>query len=190
MIDPFDITNYNRNKYELQEFLIFSICVAGKTAKQISIALDEFLKPCKKLRMKPFDLIRKYIEDNILLEKIKESSLGKHFLLLKGLYQIVNADLDLEKCKPEDLEKIHGIGQKTSRFFILHTRPAQNIAVLDTHILRYIREVLGYKKVPKSTPSSQRLYQELEKIFIQDAREKRKTVAQWDLEIWKMYARA
>ena len=32
MVNPYDITNYNRTQNELQEFLLFTIVVAGKTA--------------------------------------------------------------------------------------------------------------------------------------------------------------
>ena len=32
MIDPYKITNYNRTESQLQEFLLFCILVAGKTA--------------------------------------------------------------------------------------------------------------------------------------------------------------
>jgi hypothetical protein len=43
LIDPYKITNYKRSKNELEEFLLFCIVVAGKTAYIQSQKLDEFL---------------------------------------------------------------------------------------------------------------------------------------------------
>lgn len=43
MIDPFNVTNYNRTQAQLQEWLLFSIFVAGKKATTQAAALDRFL---------------------------------------------------------------------------------------------------------------------------------------------------
>jgi thermostable 8-oxoguanine DNA glycosylase len=189
MIDPYNITDYNRNKYEDEEFILFCVCVAGKTAKQISSALEDFLKPCKDKNISPFGLIREYNKKDILLLKIKASRLGKHNLLLKAFSQLSESNYNLKKCSIEDLEKICGIGPKSARFFILHSRPSQNIAVLDVHILSHLREN-GYPKMPKQTPQSSRMYMEIEKIFISEARKNRMSVADYDLMIWKSRARS
>jgi hypothetical protein len=42
-IDPFNITDFNRNHVELKEFLLFCICVAGKKATIISEKINHFL---------------------------------------------------------------------------------------------------------------------------------------------------
>jgi len=44
MINPTTITNYNRTQSELEEFLMFSIMVAGKSAKQTAQKLNQFLR--------------------------------------------------------------------------------------------------------------------------------------------------
>jgi len=44
MINPFDVTNFNRNDEELQEFLIFCLFVAGKNALQTAGKVDSFVK--------------------------------------------------------------------------------------------------------------------------------------------------
>jgi hypothetical protein len=48
MITPTTITNYNRTEEELEEFLLFSILVAGKGAEQQAKKLDAFLAFIKK----------------------------------------------------------------------------------------------------------------------------------------------
>ena len=53
LIDPYKITNYKRSKNELEEFLLFCIVVAGKTAYIQSQKLDEFLTSINKRLMMP-----------------------------------------------------------------------------------------------------------------------------------------
>jgi thermostable 8-oxoguanine DNA glycosylase len=83
----------------------------------------------------------------------------------------------------EELEKIPGLGLKTSRFFLLHSRKDQQVAVLDTHILRWMRS-RGWK-APKATPPLKK-YKELEVAFLMECVWSGMTPATLDLFIWKM----
>jgi endonuclease III len=85
----------------------------------------------------------------------------------------------------EELESVYGVGSKTARFFVLHSRPDANVACLDTHILKWLNEK-GYN-VPKSTPSKKK-YSEIEKLFLQEAIIHQMTPADLHLTIWKSYA--
>jgi len=93
-------------------------------------------------------------------------------------------DLNLRTCTLEDLLKIHGVGNKTARFFLLHTRAGCEYAVLDTHILKWMRN--RGEDVPKSTPTNSKVYRELEKRFRYLSRlaHPSLTDAQIDLLIW------
>jgi hypothetical protein len=53
MIDPYNITNYNRTEGELQKFLLFCIVVAGKTAYIQAQKLEEFLLSVNERLMLP-----------------------------------------------------------------------------------------------------------------------------------------
>ena len=90
------------------------------------------------------------------------SKVGQYGRLTKGIMQ--SLDLDLTTCSLEDLLNIHGVGNKTSRFFLLHTRVGGNYAVLDTHILAWLRDH-GIENAPKNTPTDSKLYMELEGQF-------------------------
>jgi len=185
MIDPWNITNCNRSAQELEELLLFCVAVAGKTAGMIAEGLDDFL--ASHPGESPFDKIRRLVRRNELLEAIKASRLGKHSRLNRAFTELAAANIDLARCTCDELEAIHGIGPKTSRFFILHTRPDQKVAVLDTHILRYMKE-LGYENVPASTPTGNR-YREIEQDFIALADREGRDIAEFDLWIWRQYAR-
>jgi len=131
MIDPQKVINYNRTEYELQEFLLFTVCVAGKTAKQISKALSKFLHLAPMYleahywqtpevyqdidKSTPFSLIKELIKTNQLRKLIQDSSLGQFNKLEKAFIELSNSNFDLKNVTVEQLETIHGIGPKTAR---------------------------------------------------------------------------
>jgi thermostable 8-oxoguanine DNA glycosylase len=91
---------------------------------------------------------------------------------------------------PDILEKIPGVGMKTSRFFLLHSDIfyKDKIAVLDTHILKFIKENID-ERAPKSTPVIPLTYRYWEDLFLKWCGNMNKDTAEFDLETWKSYAR-
>ena len=178
MIDPNQVTNFNRTSAELQEFILFCAVVAGKSAHQQAHKLNWFLDTGTG---EPFEKI----ERMDLMARLKESKLGQYNRLHTVFQEIVY--LDLAHCTVEELEYIPGIGPKTARFFLLHSRPNQNLAVLDTHILAWMKSI-GYQNIPKATPTGNR-YKEIEKHFLREAKLRNMTPADLDLKIWKERAK-
>lgn len=187
MVDPINFTNFNRNIYELEETLLFGLLVAGKNAITTSRLLDNFIKDFKLEDETPFEVFRKFNADEVpkLSTALKDYGFGCYNAKAKGIHQLVRANLNLETCTVDELEEINGIGMKTSRLFVLHTRENAKCIPLDVHILHYLRD-LGHE-VPKATPSKKK-YLEIEKICIGLARKAKKTCAGWDLMIWRMYS--
>jgi thermostable 8-oxoguanine DNA glycosylase len=184
MIDPSNITNYNRDRYELEEFALFSILVAGKTARVQAEKLDSFLRLCRDLNYTPFQYVQSLVTIELLITVAKAYKLGQYTRVVRAFDDI--SKLDVKTCTIADLESCYGIGPKTARFFILHTRKNQKVAALDTHILKFLKSK-GVKKVPKNTPVGKE-YERLEKIFLSMV-PKGKSVAEFDLEIWNSYAK-
>lgn len=185
MIDPTKITNYNLNQYELEEHIIFWICVAGKTAKYIVTALENLLLEIDSKPFKPFEAIRNYPHD--LSNLLKKHGIGCYNGKAKGISFIANSNINLKTCSVEDLEKVPWIGPKTARCFIVHSRENAQYACLDTHILRYLREI-GFD-TPKGTPTGKK-YKELEEIFLSLTKKAGMTPAQFDLFIWNKYSKS
>lgn len=181
------ITNFQRSNGELEELLLFSIAVAGKTANTIAYQLEAFLA-LERRGITPFAKVRNMVQDGILLQNLKKAKLGKYSLLKQAYKELAFANIDLKKCSVKDLERFTGIGPKTSRFFILHTRPRANVAVLDTHILKWMSKMWPEVSIPKSTPS-QKKYLVLEQKFLQYCNESQVDPATLDLEIWTAYSR-
>lgn len=134
-VDSSKITNFNTSKGELQALIIFWVLAAGKTAKSAEKILS-LLLPKKDL---PFNQL-KHFSQLKLTTKLKSLGCGCYNNKAKTIHQLVNSNIDLSRCGVDDLEKIYGIGRKTSRGFILHTRKNAQHGVLDTHILKFLKE--------------------------------------------------
>ena len=195
MIDPYNITDYNRKRGELEEFLLFCIVVAGKTAYIQSKKLNEFLSSINTRLMmpehiSPFQSLISADQHGILLEEIHKAKLGQYKKIYAAFKFITEHKYDLSRMTPDMLECIPGVGMKTSRFFLLHSdiNYKENIAILDTHILKFIKENID-DKAPKSTPSSKTTYKYWEDILLKWCDGRTENLADFDLEVWKKYAR-
>jgi endonuclease III len=165
------------NEFDLQWNLIYSVVVAGKSAKFANRAISRLL-----LRIGaplPFDQIRKWSDIRVHCEIAKTGNYGK---LARCLQELIDSSLDLRTCDPAALEQIHGIGPKTSRFFIMWTREEADYSALDVHVLRWLQG-LGYK-VPDNTPQSLKLYGKIEQWFLAEAEKRGVTARVLDHAIW------
>lgn len=166
MVDPSRVTDFARSDAQLEEFLLFCFVVAGKNADQQSIKLEAFLEG-----ESPFAYIRKLEAMHTLDAELRRVKIGKYSLLSRGFSQVAHAKLDLRTCSWETLTSFPGIGIKTAKFFILHSRVNQMLSVLDTHVLFWMKECLGPKTprgmaVPEHTPQDPRLYQFWETVYL------------------------
>ena len=116
---------------------------------------------------------------------MKRSGIGCYSNKSLGFVELAYSNLDLKTCSPEDLEKIRGIGPKTSRAFLIHSRPNQKYACLDVHLLRFMRD-LGYD-VPINTPTGKK-YKQIEQLWLKLANKSGMTLAEFDLTIWRKYS--
>lgn len=190
MIEPTKITNYNRTQAELEEFLLFAILVAGKTAKTQAEKLEAFLKSKKHVGLPsdttPFQYLIYLTNLQDMVTPMKAYKLGQYNRIEKAFRGILQFQGKLDSVTLDDLESIEGIGPKTARFFLLHSRPNQKVAALDTHILKFLA-MMGYK-VPKATPSNKKKYRKIELGFLAECERLEKDPATLDLQIWKAYS--
>src|SRR5208283_5751016 len=138
MIDPSNVTNPARTAAELEEFLLFCVVVAGKNADQQALKLERFLGG-----RRPFAYLRAIDRDGTLEARLRDVRLGKYALLCRSFRELSRSGADLGACAWEHLTRFPGIGIKTAKFFVLHSRPNQMHGVLDTHVLAWMREHWG-----------------------------------------------
>lgn len=185
MIDPRDVTKFDRTVAELEEFWLFCMVVAGKKAMTQAKLLDTFLEGYRSdSEQTPFDILRDMQGKGLLGQQLRASRLGQYTRLERAF--VMSLTLDLKTCSVTDLENLPGVGSKTARFFLLHTRPNQQIAVLDTHVLHHMRD-LGLT-TQKGTPPKGPKYDALEKVFIKLALASGMSIADYDLHIWRTYS--
>tara|TARA_B000000557_G_scaffold77247_1_gene61869 strand:- start:16061 stop:16654 length:594 start_codon:yes stop_codon:yes gene_type:complete len=194
MIDPKKVTDYNRNEWQLQEFLIYCICVAGKKSEIESPKVRKFCTdPRFGFGLTPFQLIRKLlsvssVEGDGLMQHLKKHKIAPYQQRYNSFKDIVTLlDKDLREVTIDELQEVRGISTKTSRFFLTHSREDFDEPVLDTHILRFLSD-FGYNDVPKSTPQNPKVYERLSKLFRSIARFEGKSVTDFDLEVWTKYS--
>ena len=179
IIDPKSITNYNRSDYELELFWLFCLFVAGKNSDVASKKLSHLLEDITPWQT-PFEYLRSIDIFNTLVS-IKS---GQYTRLVRAINESLH--LNLKDCNLEDLISIYGVGPKTARFFLLHTRENCEYAVLDTHILKWIRNHSEYADAPKDTPQNNLEYEKWSDIAIKliSIEYQGMTLADADLLIW------
>ena len=185
MIDPDKVTIFNRSKPELQEFLLFCVCAAGKNAKGAARGLQRFLD--RKSDIQPFDKVRRFRSIPTLAKVLKKCGIGCYNNKARTFCELACSKMDLRTCSVGRLEEIYGIGPKTARFYLMHSRRNQRLACLDTHVLRWLSDQ-GYEEIPKTTPTGSR-YRKIESLFLSIADRHQVKPEYLDLEIWKAYSR-
>lgn len=189
-IDPNDVLNkFDKNLFYKESFLLFSVLVAGKSSEMIKNKTNALIfeiigdhEPESLFNT----IIEKYKDNNFeeFINLLKKHKTGKYNLLLKFINDIKFFNINLNNCSIEDLEKISGIGKKSSRFFMMYNRLDQeNIAVLDTHILKFLH--LNGFDVPNQTPTGKK-YDEIEQMFLEIAKniEPKMTIRELDFKLW------
>jgi len=194
MINPKKITKFDRTEAELQEFMLFAIMVHGKKAEVQALKLEYFLTYLAAFTgcELPFQMVNIAMnyeledeeDENLLLKALKMYGLGQYNRLCQAIEDLLKLP-DLRTVTVEQLVNCFAVGPKTARFFIVHSRPNQEHAILDTHVLKWLR--LQGVNAPESTPQGKH-YAEFEKIFLTFVRHSGKSVAEFDLEIWKSFA--
>lgn len=182
MINPTKVTNFNRTKAELEYFWLFCILVVGKNS---DIAARKLVSLFNNVEGSPFDYIRseKKFNKHFIHNWLVANKVGQYYRIEKAIEQ--SLELNLETCSLNDLMSVFGVGPKTARFFLLHSRKDCNNIVLDTHVLRYLRERWKLENVPNKTPQDIK-YDELEAIArrLIQTDFPRVSMAEADLLIW------
>jgi len=196
MIDPKKVTDYKRNKFQLQEWLLYGICVAGKKSEIETVKLDKFLQGCsgKGSATTPFNLIRKLLKTSSvifkdgLMEGLSKNKIAPYKQRYNSFVDAVTLlPDDLSEVTIDDLQKVRGIKTKTSRFFLTHSREDFDEPVLDRHINKFLRDQ-GHTDVPVDTPQNPKVYARVAKLFTDIAKERGQTVTDLDLQVWKQYS--
>lgn len=194
MVDPTNIPETMTDD-QIEWFILFGICVAGKSADQTTKKLNTMLTDIREIMRSrgiflnnfysPFYLIRQMAVERRLSNILSKYKMGQYQRIEKAM-TFAAANLDVTKLTLEDLEAIPGIGPKTARMVMLYSDPTFQGVPLDTHILKFLQR-RGYNGVPKSTPSAGVKYLQFERYFQREAAVNDMTVRELDTLVWKAY---
>lgn len=174
MIDPWNVCKFDRDDRELQEFWLFCILVANKNAARMAVVTDNI---CTGLTNPLYDLAK--LSETDLHDRLVAHRTGQYKRIQSAILD--SAKLCLRTCSLSDLLNVKGVGDKTARYFLVYTRPNQRLAVIDTHIKKYLIE-RGYVLTGLS-------YAELEGLMLYEQGNSGMEMYDFDLWVWSRYAR-
>ena len=170
--------------YELEYKAVYALIVAGKSAKFADAVMDRFLIQFPIDGQSIFECIIELDDCGMLRDALEICRSGNYTKLSRALPLLAEfGSKRLRTCAPAELENIPGIGPKTSRFFILWTRPDARVAALDVHILRWLRRH-GYD-APRTTPANPKTYARLEAAFLAEADRRGVSARDLDYAVWE-----
>lgn len=191
MVDPTQITNFNLTNHELEETFIWWILAAGKDGIYEAKCANSIMRAIGvSSERSPFAALRNY-DVNELTALLAQYKTGAQSLKSRTIFQVINAGLNLRTCSREDLLQLWGMGMKTATCFILHSRPDQEMAGIDTHYLKFLKD-MGVD-VPKHRPSKpkdgsmHKEYLRLEAEGVRIAKAWGWSCCRLDLTVWNTY---
>src|SRR6185503_8126143 len=95
MVDPTDITKYDRTHAELEELLLNAITFAGKNARQQAKKMHDLFG---REEVSPFEVVRRWSRGKKLGKHLKRVRIGKYSLLSKSFKDLAHSGIDLTTC--------------------------------------------------------------------------------------------
>ena len=178
-INQNNITKTNRTPSELLHFLLWTTTVAGKRSDVQTKKFNEFFNG---LTLKAIGA-----HGNAIRARMKKVGLGQYNRLCT-CWKWIHKNIQPTKLRTitrDELVKCPGIGPKTASFFIAHSQPWPEVAVLDTHVLRWLSQEFPQFPVPKTTPQDATTYRNLESLFLGRSCQLNLTPAELDNLIWQ-----
>jgi N-glycosylase/DNA lyase len=123
----------------------------------------------------------KIIPHHTALEKMGRGDyqVNKERVCLKPVLDMFD---NAHECREWLVNKIDGLGYKEASHFLRNIGMGEEIAILDRHILRNLKEIGVIEEIPESL--SKKKYMQIEKQMIEFARQIRIPVSHLDLLLW------
>jgi len=177
-------------KRSAQWWLLFAIMVANKQADQTAAKLNLVLTSGIRSEPMPFHEIEHIHAMGRLEETLINARTGQYTRIAAAFRDVAvklpaHAGDDPRKWSLTVLESVPGIGPKTARWFYLLCHPKAEVAALDTHVLKFLRD--NGHAAPKATPAAGSKYRYLEAAFVGYAQRTGMAMRDFDFMVWAVY---
>lgn len=180
MIDPVNLKGCSP-----EELAMFACCVHGKTAAVQAEKFNSILEALSTVNpeLRPLSIWMTMDSDE-QVDLLKQYKLGQYTKIAKAWNHLAAVTPPFTVA---NLLKVPGIGPKTARFITVYSGTDANRAVLDVHVMRWMRQQKLWK-LP-GAPKNAKEYERAETIFLAKARELGVTPAELDTQIWQAFQR-
>ena len=180
MIDPTSLKGCSP-----EELAMFACCVHGKTAVVQAEKFNNILEALSAVNseLRPLSIWMTLDADE-QLGLLKQYKIGQYTKIAKAWNHLAAVTPPFTVA---NLMKVSGIGPKTARFITVYSGTDTNRAVLDVHVIRWLRKkkLWPYPRAPKNASE----YEQGERIFLAQARKLGVTPAELDTSIWQAFQR-
>ena len=202
MVDPFHIDQYQNSPPNIKE-AVFLYCLISPGKKAVGQARSfwGFMSSAQRDET-PFNFIRRIREEGTLTDHIRRWGLGTYTMIARSMSQAVDT-IDVTDPKTMHsaiIAELPNVRYKTAKFIVNTLVPPdqrvqedQDLAILDTHILKWIREELEKIpeedvppefrgiKIPNQSPPIKKVYERIEALYNWLNQQHQMP----DLEIWR-----
>lgn len=210
MVDPYNVTKFDRSREELEEFALFATLVAGKPAHRMAKLLDKMLLDARfalEFDLSPFEVVRTWVRMGTLEKQLRHYGTGQYERLVRCWTELTKLKANPHRIGPallpdvdlgsaSDLRRVHGIGPKTSNFIVLHSQRNARCIPIDTHWVKELVErgyitpqvVIGEDgKVERHVRVHNGNHSIFESYALKVVEEFGRPAAEVDLMIWKKW---
>jgi hypothetical protein len=178
LVEPTRLTNYHRTDGELEALVIYAVMAWGREASRAQRAVSVLLDHCPPA-VSPFKQIRLASAAGMLRAALEATRIGDYAKRQRALERAIAHD-----PRTVSVEVLSAcVGLKSARLVALHSRRDASCAVLDRHVLAYLRD-LGYAVPERDTPRNSHRYQAIEALVLAECARQGRHPAELDLTTW------
>jgi hypothetical protein len=160
----------------IERFMLLIPFLAGKRAALQQDRVDCFMTDLCDVGEMPLEALRRvrHVDGHhVLTGLLQKYKLGKYTVLSRMLRDISEFPNVLCASRDELADSVSGFGMKSASMFVAFSQPAARVAVLDTHVLRWLGS---------PAPRSRQQYLDTEAVYLEACGSEHPAVR--DFSIW------
>jgi len=162
----------------LEQFLLLIPFLAGKKAAMQQVRFDAFMRDLVQGQELPLEALRRVRHEQghwVLVELLQKHRLGKYGSMGRMLRDVAEHPDILLAERDAIAESVAGFGMKSASMFVSFSRVDARVAVLDTHVLKWLNQ---------PAPKTREQYLQTETLYLERCAAANQHPAIQDFQIW------